>query len=89
MLVVMMLMTASSAMAQDVKFEVIDGFRYSLDTGTKTASLIQQITKPTNHFKFCFLRHRTTCRHEHHNNKHNKALKRAAGSTFTFQEPFS
>ena len=42
MLVVMMLMTASSAMAQDVKFEVIDGFRYSLDTGTKTASLIQQ-----------------------------------------------
>lgn len=31
MLVVMMLMTASSAMAEDVKFEVIDGFRYLLD----------------------------------------------------------
>ncbi len=28
MLVVMMLMTASSAMAQEAKFEVIDGFRY-------------------------------------------------------------
>lgn len=40
MLVVMMLMTASSAMAEDVKFEVIDGFRYLLDTGTKTATLM-------------------------------------------------
>lgn len=33
-------MTTSSAMAQDAKFEVIDGFRYLLFTGTKTASLI-------------------------------------------------
>ena len=38
--VVMMLMTASSAMAQDVKFEVIDGLRYLLDTGAKTATLV-------------------------------------------------
>ena len=35
MLVVMMLMTASSAMAQEAKFEVIDGFRYLLDTEAK------------------------------------------------------
>ena len=35
MLVVMMLMTASSAMA-----EVIDGIRYLLDTGAKTATLM-------------------------------------------------
>ena len=40
MLVVMMLMTASSAMAQEAKFEVIDGFRYLLDTGAKTATLM-------------------------------------------------
>ena len=40
MLVIMMLMTASSAMAEDVKFEVIDGFRYLLDSGTKTATLV-------------------------------------------------
>ena len=40
MLVVMMLMMASSAMAEDVKFEVIDGFRYLLDSGTKTATLV-------------------------------------------------
>ena len=40
MLVVMMLMTASSAMAEGVKFEVIDGFRYLLDTGAKTAALM-------------------------------------------------
>lgn len=40
MLVVMMLMMASSAMAEDVKFEVIDGFRYLLDTGAKTATLM-------------------------------------------------
>jgi hypothetical protein len=40
MLVVMMLMMASSAMAEDVKFEVIDGFRYFLDTGAKTAALM-------------------------------------------------
>ena len=33
MLVVMMLMTASSAMAQEAKFEVISGLRYLLDTG--------------------------------------------------------
>ena len=37
---VMMLMTASSAMAQDVKFEVIDGLRYFLEPDTKTASLV-------------------------------------------------
>ena len=35
MLVVMMLMTASSAMA-----EVIDGLRYMLDSDTKTAMLL-------------------------------------------------
>lgn len=40
MLVVIMLMTASSAMAQEVKIEVIDGFRYLLDTGAKTAALM-------------------------------------------------
>ena len=40
MLVVMMLMTASSAMAQEAKFEVIDGFRYLLDIGAKTATLM-------------------------------------------------
>ena len=40
MLVVMMLMMANSAMAQEVKFEVIDGLRYSLDAGTKTATLM-------------------------------------------------
>ena len=39
MLVVLMLMTTSSAMAQDPKFEVIDGFRYLLDSDTKTATL--------------------------------------------------
>ena len=38
--VVMMLMTASSAMAQEAKFEVIDGLRYLLDTGAKTATLV-------------------------------------------------
>ncbi|RGN77819.1 leucine-rich repeat domain-containing protein [Segatella copri] len=42
MLVVMMLMMASSAMAEDVKFEVIDGFRYFLDTGAKTAALMSK-----------------------------------------------
>ena len=40
MLVVMMLMTASSAMAQEAKFEVIDGLRYLLDIGAKTAALM-------------------------------------------------
>ena len=40
MLVVMMLMTASSAMAQEAKFEVISGLRYLLDTGAKTAALM-------------------------------------------------
>ena len=39
MLVVMMLMTASSAMAQEPKFEVIDGFRYFLESDMKTATL--------------------------------------------------
>ena len=42
MLVVMMLMTTSSAMAQEPKFEVIDGFRYLLDSDTKTATLVPQ-----------------------------------------------
>lgn len=37
---VMMLMTASSAMAQEAKFEVIDGLRYFLESDTKTASLL-------------------------------------------------
>ena len=40
MFVVMMLMTASSAMAQEAKFEVIDGLRYLLDADTKTAKLL-------------------------------------------------
>ena len=40
MLVVLMLMTTSSAMAQEAKFEVIDGFRYLLDSDTKTATLV-------------------------------------------------
>ena len=39
MLVVLMLMTTSSAMAQEPKFEVIDGFRYLLESDTKTATL--------------------------------------------------
>ena len=40
MLVVLMFMTTSSAMAEEPKFEVIDGFRYLLDSGTKTATLV-------------------------------------------------
>ena len=40
MLVVLMLMTTSSAMAQEAKFEVIDGFRYLLESDTKTATLV-------------------------------------------------
>ena len=40
MLVILMLMTASSAMAQEAKFEVIGGLRYLLDTGAKTATLM-------------------------------------------------
>ena len=39
-LVVLMLMTTSSAMAQEAKFEVIDGFRYLLESDTKTATLV-------------------------------------------------
>lgn len=39
-MVVMIIMTTSSAMAQDAKFEVIGGLRYLLFTGTKTTSLI-------------------------------------------------
>ena len=35
-----MLMTTSSAMAQEAKFEVIDGYRYLLDSDTKTATLV-------------------------------------------------
>ena len=42
MLVVLMLMTTSSAMAQEAKFEVIDGFRYLLESDTKTATLVPQ-----------------------------------------------
>ena len=40
MLVVLMLITTSSAMAQEPKFEVIDGFRYLLESDTKTATLV-------------------------------------------------
>ena len=40
MLVVLMLMTTSSAMAQELKIEVIDGFRYLLESDTKTATLV-------------------------------------------------
>ena len=40
MLVVLMLMTTSSAMAEEAKFEVIDGFRYLLDSDAKTAALV-------------------------------------------------
>lgn len=43
MLVVLMLMTTSSAMAQEAKFEVIDGFRYLLDSDTKTATLLPKM----------------------------------------------
>ena len=39
-LVVLMLMTTSSAMAQEDKYEVIDGFRYLLDSDAKTATLV-------------------------------------------------
>nr|WP_303257575.1 leucine-rich repeat domain-containing protein [uncultured Prevotella sp.] len=42
MLVVLMLMTTSRAMAQEAKFEVIDGFRYLLESDTKTATLVPQ-----------------------------------------------
>lgn len=42
MLVVLMLMTTSSAMAEEAKIEVIDGFRYLLDSDTKTATLVPQ-----------------------------------------------
>ena len=37
---VIMLMTASRAMAQEAKFEVIDGLRYLLDADSKTATLV-------------------------------------------------
>ena len=40
MLVVLMLMTTSSAMAQEDKYGVIDGFRYLLDSDAKTATLV-------------------------------------------------
>ena len=41
MLVVMLIMTASSAMAQEAKFfEVIGGLRYLIDAGVKTAALM-------------------------------------------------
>ena len=39
-LVVMLIMTASSAMAEEAKIEVIDGFRYLLESDTKTATLL-------------------------------------------------
>ena len=41
-MVVMLIMTASSAMAQEAKFEVIDGLRYNLDSDTKTATLLSK-----------------------------------------------
>ena len=40
MLVVLMLMTTSSAMAEEDKYEVIDVFRYLLDSDGKTATLV-------------------------------------------------
>ena len=40
MLVVMLIMTTSSAMAQEARFEVIDGLRYLIDAGAKTAALM-------------------------------------------------
>ena len=43
MLVVLMLMTTSSTMAQEPKFEVIDGFRYLLESDTKTATLLPKM----------------------------------------------
>ena len=42
MLVVMLIMTASSAMAEEAKIEVIDGFRYLLESDTKTATLVSK-----------------------------------------------
>ena len=42
MLVVLMLMTTSNAMAEEAKFEVIDGFRYLLESDTKTATLVSK-----------------------------------------------
>ena len=45
MLVVLMLMTTSSAMAQEDKYEVIDGFRYLLDSDAKTATLVPKAGK--------------------------------------------
>ena len=43
MLVVLMLMTTSSAMAEEAKFEVIDGYRYLLESDTKTATLLPKM----------------------------------------------
>ena len=43
MLVVLMLMMASSAMAQEAKFEVIGGLRYLLDSDAKTATLLPKM----------------------------------------------
>ena len=43
MFVVLMLMTTSSAMAEEAKFEVIDGFRYLLESDTKTATLLPKM----------------------------------------------
>ena len=39
-MVVMLIMTASSVLAQEATFEVINGFRYKLDSETKTAVLL-------------------------------------------------
>ena len=39
-MVVMMIMTTSSAMAQEAKFEVIDGLRYLIDPDVKIAALV-------------------------------------------------
>ena len=41
-MVVMLIMTASGAMAQETKFEVIGGLRYILDSDTKTATLLSK-----------------------------------------------
>ena len=44
-LVVMMIMTTSSAMAQEAKYEVIDGLRYLLEADTQIASLMPKNDK--------------------------------------------
>ena len=51
MLVVLMLMTTSSAMAQEPKYEVIDGFRYLLESDTKTATLFPKYNPQNETFR--------------------------------------